>query len=52
MPFKSEAQRAYLYATHPEIAKRFQEETPKCAKLPEHVPSKGHPHPSRHGKGR
>lgn len=34
MPFKSEAQRGYMYANHPEIAKRFQRETPKGKKLP------------------
>ena len=37
MPFKSKAQRAYLYATHPEIAAEFQAHTPKNAKLPKHV---------------
>jgi hypothetical protein len=37
MPFKSEAQRAYLYSQHPDIAKIFAEHTPKGAKLPEHV---------------
>lgn len=37
MPFKSEAQRAYLFANHPEIAKRWAAHTPKGAKLPEHV---------------
>ena len=26
MPFKSEAQRKYMYAKHPEIAKRWQKE--------------------------
>ena len=40
MPFKSEAQRAFLYAKHPEIAKRWQAETPKDAKLPKHVSHK------------
>lgn len=39
MPFKSKAQRRYLYATHPAIAKRFQEHTPKNAKLPERISS-------------
>lgn len=37
MPFKSEAQRRYLYATHSAIAKRFQEHTPKGAKLPKKI---------------
>jgi len=43
MPFKSEAQRKFLYAKHPEIAKEFQEATPKGAKLPEHVAKLGKP---------
>jgi hypothetical protein len=37
MPMRSKAQRAYLHAKHPEIAKRFEAETPKNAKLPEHA---------------
>jgi len=37
-PFKSKKQRAYLYATHPEIAKRWAKETPKGKKLPNKVP--------------
>lgn len=37
MPFKSKAQRAYLYAKHPSIAKRFAAETEKGAKLPDHA---------------
>lgn len=36
MPFKSQAQRRWMYATHPEMAKRWEEHTPK-KKLPEHV---------------
>lgn len=40
MPWKSEAQRKFMYARHPEIAKRFQEHTPKGTKLPEHVGDK------------
>jgi len=36
MPFKSEAQRRWVYAKHPEMAKRWQEHTPKD-KLPEKV---------------
>lgn len=34
MPFQSQAQRGYMYANHPEIAKRFEAETPKGKKLP------------------
>ena len=36
-PFKSTAQRAYLYSQKPELAKEFQAHTPKGAKLPKHV---------------
>lgn len=37
MPFVSKAQKGFLYANHPDIAKKFQEHTPKGAKLPEHA---------------
>lgn len=37
MPFKSRAQQRYLYAKEPAVAREFQRETPKNAKLPEHV---------------
>ena len=40
MPFKSEAQRRYLYANEPKVAKRYSKETPKNAKLPERVKRK------------
>lgn len=33
MPFKSQAQRKFMYAKHLEIAKRWEKETPK-GKLP------------------
>lgn len=36
MPMKSKAQRRYLHAVHPEVAEKFEEETPKGKKLPEH----------------
>jgi len=36
VPFQSEAQRRYLFANHPDVAKRFAAETPKGAKLPAH----------------
>lgn len=41
MPFVSSAQRKWMYANHPAMAKRWSEHTPKGAKLPEHV-SKDH----------
>ena len=34
MPFVSQAQRAYLFANEPEIAKEFAKHTPKGKKLP------------------
>jgi hypothetical protein len=37
MPFKSKAQRAYLYANKPRIAKEFSAHTPKGKKLPKKV---------------
>jgi hypothetical protein len=40
MPFVSRAQRAYLYANNPKVAKEFEAATPKGKKLPEHVEPK------------
>lgn len=37
MPFKSEAQRRFMFARHPDIARRFEAETPRDADLPQHV---------------
>ncbi len=39
MPFKSKAQAAFLEMHEPEVAKEFEEKTPKSAykNLPEHV---------------
>lgn len=37
MPFKSKAQRAWMYANHPDMAARWQSETPQGSNLPEHV---------------
>ena len=36
MPFRSQAQRSYLYATHPDIARRWQAEYGQ-GKLPKRV---------------
>lgn len=33
-PFESEAQRGWMYANHPEMARRWEEHTPKGKKLP------------------
>lgn len=35
MPFKSKAQRRWMHANDPEMAKRWEKETPKGKKLPE-----------------
>lgn len=40
MPFKSEAQRKFLYATNPKVAAEFEAATPKGKKLPEKVKAK------------
>lgn len=37
MPFKSKAQKGYLYANKPSVAKEFQSKTPKGTKLPKKV---------------
>lgn len=37
MPFRSEAQRRYLFAKHPDVAREFAAATPKGTRLPEHV---------------
>ena len=37
MPFKSEAQRRFLFAKEPAVAKEFAAKTPKGDKLPAHV---------------
>ena len=40
MPFTSKAQKKFMFAKHPKIAKRFAKETPKNAKLPEYAKAK------------
>jgi len=40
MPFKSEAQRKWMYANDPKMAKKWQEHTPKGKKLPKKVEKK------------
>lgn len=40
MPFKSKAQRAFMYAAHPKIAKEWEKVTPKGKKLPKKVKKK------------
>lgn len=41
MPFKSKAQRRYLHANNPKLAKEFESKTPKGKKLPARVKKKG-----------
>lgn len=40
MPFKSKAQQRFMYSQHPDIAKRWEDETPNIKKLPARVKSK------------
>jgi hypothetical protein len=40
MPFKSKAQKRFLYLKHPKVAKKFAEETDDYSKLPEKAKSK------------
>ena len=37
MPFKSQAQRAWMYSNHPAMAKKWEAHTPKGKKLPKKV---------------
>ena len=34
MPFKSQSQRKFMYSQHPEMAKEWEDKTPKVKKLP------------------
>ena len=40
MPFKSKAQRSYLYANKPGVAKKFEKKTPKGKSLPKRAKKK------------
>lgn len=40
MPFKSQAQRRFMYSQHPQLAKEFESKTLKGKKLPEVVKAK------------
>lgn len=37
MSFKSDAQRRFMYANHPDIARRWSKEHPNQGDLPDHV---------------
>ena len=41
MPFKSQAQRAWMYANDPKMAAKWEAHTPKDKKLPKEVQRKG-----------
>jgi len=41
MPFKSKAQQRWMFANHPEMAKRWADHTPDIKKLPEHAEKSG-----------
>jgi len=41
MPFVSQAQRRYMWAKHPRLAREFEDKTPKGKKLPERKKKKG-----------
>lgn len=41
MPMRSQAQRSYLWLRHPELARKFEEETPKGKDLPSKLKEKG-----------
>jgi hypothetical protein len=47
MPFKSNAQRKFLFLKHPKVAKEFAKATPKGKKLPEHVKGKKPKYPGQ-----
>lgn len=51
MPFKSQAQRGFMFAKHPGIAKRFEAETPD-KKLPYKVKDGRGPLHHMFGKGK
>jgi hypothetical protein len=51
VPFRSQAQRRFLYSQHPEIAKRWQREYGSSKSLPEHVrKNKKRPKPNKLSK--
>jgi hypothetical protein len=52
VPFRSQAQRGYLYANNPSVAAEFEAATPKGVKLPQYAPKNtavAHEAKKRHG---
>lgn len=50
MPFKSQAQRRFMHARHPQMAEKWEEETPSGVRLPRKVASKKKSKRSKDGK--
>lgn len=42
MPFRSKAQKGYLFVHAPKVAKQWAKETPKGKRLPAHVKGRKH----------
>lgn len=40
MPFKSQAQKGFMYSQHPKLAKEMESKTPKGKKLPDRIEKK------------
>jgi hypothetical protein len=51
MPFKSQAQRAWMYSNNPDMAKEWEEHTPK-GKLPKKVKHEGKKTKSRNKRSK
>jgi hypothetical protein len=47
VPFKSKAQQRFMFAEHPDIAKRWAAETPNIKALTERIARKQHKHAKR-----
>ena len=47
MPFVSQAQRGWMYSNEPEMAKRWEKETPKGKKLPKRKKASKHNYSSK-----
>lgn len=52
MPFKSEAQRKFLFASHPKVAEEFAAHTPPNAALPEYAKPRSRRKGSKRGEAR
>jgi hypothetical protein len=50
MPFKSKSQQKWMFATHPEMARRWADETPNIKGLPKYVGKRKKKLPKYRGK--